>query len=108
MGNKGAIRRRKMWRRLPPPSARHFSARVCSSIRRTPFQMFPGFDEFGTHLEPNLGWCALLIDGGAGSVVVEDADELGWLDQYGSMDDVVNGVESYHDETDGESVEVEW
>jgi len=110
--NKGG--KKKPWRayrRPPPPSARHWSARA-SSIRRTPFQFYGDFlqNEWGSHLQH--------FDGSS-SKVVEAGDDLSWLDQFGTMDDCVDldelddgfgffdGADGDSDDYDSESIPVE-
>jgi len=76
MKSLGSIRKRRAYRRLPPPSARHFSARA-TSIRGTPQLIgFADLNQHGSHLRPTAQ-CE--------SKVVDALDDLSWLNQFGSM-----------------------
>ena len=101
---RGAIRKWATRPVRPPP--RPFSHRALS-IRRTPHQMYSDLNEFGSNMEPAHTYAD-------NSKVVDEVDDLHWLDQYGSMDYLFAGADSdsdLSDDVDSGSethVEVEW
>ena len=58
--------------------------------------MYSDLNEFGSNLEPAHADYAKVVD---------DADDLRWLDQYGSMDDLFGGADSDSDDSGADDVE---
>jgi len=100
---------RKAWHprtRRPParPAGLRYTSRA-RSVRRTPMTCGDlGIDQFGTMAQDASQCCA-------------DIDDLSWLDQHGTNDDIADELFDEPDEPDDEhlssddsdhSVEVEW
>lgn len=83
-------RKPRVFRRLPPPSARHYSTRA-TSIRCTPqFLGIADIDQFGSHLRPQAKDIAR-------TKVVDALDDLSWLNQFGTMRSTGVGDTCLHD-----------